>query len=294
MRPVPVHQGRRDDVNPDIGQSEETFRALVRCASDLLLVAEADGAIRFASDALQMLLGRAPEELIGTSGHTFLHPDDRDAVRASLAGVARGEITKRVEARVAHRDGSWRVLEFLGANHLDDPAIRAIVISARDITEHRRAQVRLERQYREAEAARYRTQAILNATDEAMILISPEGLVLALNRRFENFFAVKEANLVDMHVHEISEQIARAFGAAGSTAPLELFAADQGLSSIRELRQTWPRERDLQLSSSPVRTPEGAFLGRLFVFRDVTLQREAEHRQDEFVSFGTRSRPLLG
>src|SRR5207249_7373054 len=58
--------------------------------------------------------------------------------------------------RALHKDGSWRRLEAVGVNRLDDPAIRAIVVTYRDITERQRT----ERDLRE-------TLSLLNATFES-------------------------------------------------------------------------------------------------------------------------------
>jgi signal transduction histidine kinase len=52
-----------------------------------------------------------------------------------------------ITARHRHKDGSWRILEGKGRNLLDDPAVRGVVVNARDVTEERR----LEEQYRQAQ-----------------------------------------------------------------------------------------------------------------------------------------------
>ena len=47
--------------------------------------------------------------------------------------------------RFRHRDGSWRWLESIANNRLDHPAIRAIVVNTRDITERKRIEESLEK-----------------------------------------------------------------------------------------------------------------------------------------------------
>ena len=61
--------------------------------------------------------------------------------------------------RLRYRDGTWRHIESVGVNRLDDPGIRGIIINYRDVTESKRAEEAL----REGEA-RYR-QLTEQATD---------------------------------------------------------------------------------------------------------------------------------
>jgi signal transduction histidine kinase len=48
--------------------------------------------------------------------------------------------------------------------------------------------------------------------------------------------------------------------------------------------QRWPEARELELDSSPVHGMDGEFFGRLYVFRDVTREREVDRMKSEFVS----------
>ena len=44
-------------------------------------------------------------------------------------------IASVLEFRLQHQDGSWRIVEALANNLLDDPAVRGVVVNLRDITE---------------------------------------------------------------------------------------------------------------------------------------------------------------
>ena len=58
------------------------------------------------------------------------------------------------EARVRHKDGSYRWVELTRKNLLEEPSVRAVVFNFRDITERKEADVertRLETRLRQAE-----------------------------------------------------------------------------------------------------------------------------------------------
>ncbi len=57
-----------------------------------------------------------------------------------------------------HVDGSWRYVESIGNNLLDDPAVGAVVLTTRDITE-RHATAEALRQSEERFRASYSTGA---------------------------------------------------------------------------------------------------------------------------------------
>ena len=121
-------------------ESERRFRTLTDSSSDIVLVADADGRMRYLGAAIERLLGFRPDELVGHDGLERMHRDDRERVRAAYADLARrpgGRVT--AVYRVRHRDGSWRWLESIGTNLLDDPAVRGIIINSRDVTDREEA-----------------------------------------------------------------------------------------------------------------------------------------------------------
>jgi signal transduction histidine kinase len=65
-----------------------------------------------------------------------VHPEDAATLRPQLerALANPGEVVTSTY-RLRHADGSWRFLESMAVSHRHNPAIRAIVINARDVTE---------------------------------------------------------------------------------------------------------------------------------------------------------------
>jgi PAS domain S-box-containing protein/putative nucleotidyltransferase with HDIG domain len=129
---------REEDTRRAIAASEARFKSLVQNSSDVVMVANADGAIHELSDSATRILGvgrRTP------GGHMLdrVHPEDLATVRASLERVLdRGH--DRAEWRVQHADGAWRWLDVLGVDLRADPNVRALVFTARDVTERKRDQ----------------------------------------------------------------------------------------------------------------------------------------------------------
>ena len=122
------------------------FRALVEHSSDVLAVLAADGTLTYQSPALARVMGWRPDELVGRPALELVHPDDAERVAAAIAGsFSRPGVPVSVTYRYRHADGHWVDLTSIGTNHLDDPAVRGIVVNSRDVSAERRAAEELAR-----------------------------------------------------------------------------------------------------------------------------------------------------
>jgi diguanylate cyclase (GGDEF)-like protein/PAS domain S-box-containing protein len=128
----------RKKVERVIIESEERFRSLVQYSSDIITILEADGTVRYVSPAVERVTGYKPEEQVGTNAFDSVHPDDREQALNTLAEVLkRPGLHPPLEFRVPHKDGSWRYLEHVVNNLLDDPAVRGVVVNSWDVTERK-------------------------------------------------------------------------------------------------------------------------------------------------------------
>src|SRR2546426_12379872 len=112
----------------------------------------------------------------------------RDALELFGELMQRPGHVVKTELRALHKDGSWRRLEAVGVNRLDDPAIRAIVVTYRDITERQRT----ERDLRE-------TLSLLNATFESttdgILVVDLAGHIISFNRIFTQLWRIPDSIL---------------------------------------------------------------------------------------------------
>jgi PAS domain S-box-containing protein len=116
--------------------SERRFRALIEKSSDMVLLVDAAGRYSFWSPAATAALGWREDDVLGQEALGLVHPDDRAGVVRAFREVAAGGGTPvRHRARVRHRDGGHRLLEGMGRDLRGDPAVGAIVLNVRDVTE---------------------------------------------------------------------------------------------------------------------------------------------------------------
>jgi PAS domain S-box-containing protein len=136
----------RKEVEDALRQSEERFRSLVQNASDIIVILEADGTIRYVSPAVTRVLGLQTEDVVGKLAATFVDPVDRTkAMRIFAEAKTEPGIRPPVEFRLRHEDGAWRHLEINRTNLLDDPAVGGVVFNLRDVTERKVAEEHLRR-----------------------------------------------------------------------------------------------------------------------------------------------------
>ena len=134
----------RRQTEEALRDSENRFHRLVKNSADIIGIVEADGILRYVSDAEEAISGYRPEEIIGKSMTDLIHPDDLDRVRTELQrAIANPDQVCRVQCRQRHKTGDWVDVEITGQSFLNDPAINGVVINARNITERKRAEDRL-------------------------------------------------------------------------------------------------------------------------------------------------------
>jgi PAS domain S-box-containing protein len=78
-------------------------------------------------------------------------------------GITVPGYTILMESRIRHKNGSWRILEGIGKNLLNNPAVAGIVGNCHDVTEHRQA----EKELRQKNALLKLLQVIATAANEA-------------------------------------------------------------------------------------------------------------------------------
>jgi PAS domain S-box-containing protein len=137
-----VYQHRQlSQTRRKLAEREQLFQLISENAADMIALVDSEGHRLYNSPAYEKVLGYSAEELKSTSSLEQIHPDDRPRV---LQAAAKAKMTghgERVEYRIRHKNGSWRVLESTASVVLNSRGeTEKLVIVNRDITERKRAE----------------------------------------------------------------------------------------------------------------------------------------------------------
>ncbi len=172
---------RRQRAEETLRKSEERFHALAENSYDIVAIMDAEGTISYVSPSVVRTLGYRVADVIGKCLYDFVHPDDVSEAREGLQVlIANATIPPGSRAiRVRRADGAWRVLEGMGNNLLDNPAVAGIVLNLRDITERQEAEEQVHRQLERVTALRTIDRAISASLDLGVTLSVLLGQVIA-------------------------------------------------------------------------------------------------------------------
>ena len=162
--------------------TEVRLAALVEHASDLVALLDRAGRVIYTSPAVTRVLGYASGSLDGTILPEVIHPDDVERAIAIAQNVLEvPNRTARIQCRVARSDETWRHLEVVVTNLLDNPAIGGVVLNARDVTDRVEAAAELEeRAYHDALTGLPNRALLLQRVQEALDRASTQNRLVAV------------------------------------------------------------------------------------------------------------------
>ncbi len=142
----------RVQAEKEIQLQDRRFRAFIKNATESFTLLDTQGNVMLDSPAIAGMFGYDLGEWIGKKGFETIHPDDLQKVLDLFQHLTNAPGT-RVDGklRVRHKNGSWIWVEGIATNLLAEPAVNAIVLNYRDITDRTAAEEALR-----ASEARFR------------------------------------------------------------------------------------------------------------------------------------------
>ena len=215
-----------------------------------------------------------------------LHPDDREARVAALNEHLRHGAPYADEIRLRSKSGEYRWFQARGRSVRDASGEALRMAGAiTDITDRKRAEAQLF-------AERDRAQVTLRSIAEGVITTDREGLVETINPAAQAMTGWKNVEAAGKPLASVF----RVFDETNRAQPLEPVPAL--LRDGRNLmlgRDTILERRDggeiaVAVSAAPIRGHDGAAIGAVFVFYDVTDDRRSKAQ----LSYQARHDPLTG
>jgi len=174
------------------------MRSVVESSSEIVVIVDPDGNLRYANPAFGRVLGHDPDEAVGTMNVLDLvHPDDLHQVleKTDEALSVGGVVSNSAEYRFRHADGSWRWMESVGTYLLDDPAVGGVVVTSRDVTERKEA----EEAVRRSEAELF---SVLERITDAFFALDREWRFAYVNPQAGALFSRDREDLVGERIRE--------------------------------------------------------------------------------------------
>lgn len=170
-----------------LAQNEARFRSVFEQSAVGFEQVALDGRFMGVNERLCKMLGYTRDECLNKTFKTLTHPDDWTAEEGLIASLMKNELPHyELEKRLIAKDGTpkWvRVTSSMVRDEYGEPMHRISVIE--DVTERRRA--------REATA---RLGAIVQASQDAMISATLDGIIETWNPGAESLFGYRESEVV--------------------------------------------------------------------------------------------------
>jgi PAS domain S-box-containing protein len=248
----------------EVARSEEArFRSLVHNAAAMTILVSPAGLVDSVSGALSRMLGHDPELVEHTAALS----------RAAQGASASNPVIVEV-GMLRHASDESVPFELWLVNLVDDPIVGGFVVSAHDITQR----VTAEREVRETLSL---LAATLESTADGILVVDIAGRVTSYNSRLQELWRLPESLIEAGHdaalVASVLDQLVDPDGFQAKVAVLYANPGAEG-NDVIEFKDGRVFER----YSRPQRV-DGAIVGRVWSFRDVTVPKrtEAELRESE-------------
>ena len=263
----------RKRAEETLQESEKYFKEITENSSDIIIITDKNGDIKYCSRSIERFTGYKPEELIGRSALTLIHPDDKKRAVGDF-GKAILTIDSAIPNafRIVHKDGSERYFEGLGKNLLDNPAVAGFIMNVRDITERKQA----EEVLRQSEE-KYRT--IIENIQDGYFEIDLAGNFTFVNDAECRNIGYSREELIGMNNRQFQDETN-----AQRMYQLfrELYRTGEPIKAldVEIIRKNGTKGFN-EISVSLIRDAEGKPIGFRGISRDITERKQAEKALQE-------------
>src|SRR5215213_10202861 len=259
----------RRQVEEALQHSEKRFRALIENGLDNISLLKADGTLIWESPATSRMLNYAPGEFLGHDIFDLMHPDDKEWTRGLyIKLIQKPGSHERGTFRLQRSDGTWRWVDAIVTNMLNEPSVNAIVVNYRDITEQKRAEEAL----RESQA---KYQNLVETSHDLIWSVDAEGKITFLNRAAKEIYGYEPEELIG---HSFFDVMASEQDHRNSEIFIKTIAETGEFREVEsQVRHRDGREFILSANSIVIHDNNGEVIGITGSSRDITERKRVEN-----------------
>ncbi len=158
-----------------------------------------------------------------------------------------------------------------------------MIVEVKDSRQHLESLVdsrtrKLRESQSELEALTSQLRAAYESTREAILVVQPDGTIIAANNHIQEFFGIDPSeNIAALPFERFMARVQPCFPEDSDPASRwKLYESNPTGIVEEEWAVTAPEERMLSVYTAPVKNHRGESISRLWMFRDVTEQRRLE------------------
>ncbi|MGM0587405.1 MAG: PAS domain S-box protein [Bacteroidota bacterium] len=239
----------RHEALRELQAQERQYRLLAENSSDVVIQSRDGGRITYVSPSIHDMLGYDPQEILGSYGEEWIHPDDMENYQLGREKLYGDEDQWKTIVRVRHKKGHYIWVEMLGTTVYDKQGeIHEVQTALRDVTDRVKTHQALEQE-------KEFNDQLINSLPGLFFLINEDLQVIKVNNNFSRLLgfdkSLPENNqpLALSYVREDQQHLAK--------------------QSIREAFEEGHTEIELDIISLDGHTTP-------FWFTGVTIQRHGE------------------
>lgn len=265
------------------------FRSLVHNAATIILLVSAEGFVESVSAALTRHLGHDPEWVENAPLVELVVKEDRPIFEEAFAMALKGSTASHPVVQTVRLlprgEGEPVPYELALVNLLDDPSLRGVVVTAHDVSDRHHAESRLHATLSELNETFSLLNATLEAVDSGVLATDLERRITSYNGQFVRMWRVPSALLAlgdDSRI--VANTVEQLVDPTAFLARIEELYEQPEAESLDTLIC---RDGRTIVRSSKPQYVDGAVVGRVWNFTDVTAQKRLENELAHFAFHDT-------
>ncbi len=271
---------------PDIDHTCPFRRILEVDPGGIAIVEGRDAVISYANTEFRTIVQGSVTPFLGRSLHRALTNPVRSGLMHALRQV--------IETGTTYRDAKFEVRDPFGSRYYElnvvpreteESVADAAFIVLWDRTDIVSTRMALEESARRVADAHGMLSAVLEGTNNGILLVDRARRILYANERLAALFGVESAGILgkthDEYIELVKDRLRNPNGFVQRLAHTYRYPEIKSTDDVEVLH---PAHRILSRYSGPVYKDDGDLLGRIEVYTDVTEVRQLQRNKDEFLS----------